>query len=100
MDTALLIWNEVISHTGLFEKFNSDRDSKFTPALWASLHKLLGTRISFSTAYQPTNNGLAERMIQSLEDMIRILGAHGLELKDSYGFTNDCYTLITGMKLA
>ncbi|MBW0515418.1 hypothetical protein O181_055133 [Austropuccinia psidii MF-1] len=33
MDTALLIWNTVISHTGLFKNIISDRDPKFTSAL-------------------------------------------------------------------
>ncbi|MBW0539348.1 hypothetical protein O181_079063 [Austropuccinia psidii MF-1] len=33
MDTAVLIWNRVISHTGLFKNIISDRDTKFTSAL-------------------------------------------------------------------
>ncbi|MBW0533090.1 hypothetical protein O181_072805 [Austropuccinia psidii MF-1] len=33
MDTAILIWNRVISHTGLFKNIISDRDPKFTSAL-------------------------------------------------------------------
>ncbi|MBW0553484.1 hypothetical protein O181_093199 [Austropuccinia psidii MF-1] len=33
MDTALLIWNRVISHTDLFKNIISDRDPKFTSAL-------------------------------------------------------------------
>ncbi|MBW0553454.1 hypothetical protein O181_093169 [Austropuccinia psidii MF-1] len=32
MDTALLIWNRVISHPGIFENIISDRDTKFTSA--------------------------------------------------------------------
>ncbi|MBW0551020.1 hypothetical protein O181_090735 [Austropuccinia psidii MF-1] len=36
MDTALLIWNRVISHTGLFKNIISDRDPKFTSALWTN----------------------------------------------------------------
>ncbi|MBW0588523.1 hypothetical protein O181_128238 [Austropuccinia psidii MF-1] len=71
MDTALLIWNIVISHTGLFKNIISDRDPKFTSALWTNLHKLLGTTLSFSTAYHPQTDGMAERMIQTFEDMIR-----------------------------
>ncbi|MBW0531962.1 hypothetical protein O181_071677 [Austropuccinia psidii MF-1] len=63
MDTALLIWNRVISHTGLFKNIISDRDPKFTSALWTNLHKLLGTKLSLSTAYHPKTDGLAERMI-------------------------------------
>ncbi|MBW0516709.1 hypothetical protein O181_056424 [Austropuccinia psidii MF-1] len=53
MDTALLIWNRVISHTGLFQHIISGRDPKFTSALWTNLHEILGTRLSFSTAYHP-----------------------------------------------
>ncbi|MBW0526840.1 hypothetical protein O181_066555 [Austropuccinia psidii MF-1] len=34
MDTAIMIWNKVISHTGLFQNIISDRYSKFTSALW------------------------------------------------------------------
>ncbi|MBW0566143.1 hypothetical protein O181_105858 [Austropuccinia psidii MF-1] len=71
MDTALLICNRVISHTCLFKNIISDRDPKFTSALWTNLHKLWGTKISFSSAYHPQIDGLEERMIQSLEDMIR-----------------------------
>ncbi|MBW0591755.1 hypothetical protein O181_131470 [Austropuccinia psidii MF-1] len=31
--TAIMIWNKVISHTGLFQNFMSDRDPKLTSAL-------------------------------------------------------------------
>ncbi|MBW0541900.1 hypothetical protein O181_081615 [Austropuccinia psidii MF-1] len=71
MDTALLIWNRVISHTGLFKNIINDRDSKFTSALWTNLHRLLGAKISFSTEYHPQTDGLEERKIQTLEDIIR-----------------------------
>ncbi|MBW0564901.1 hypothetical protein O181_104616 [Austropuccinia psidii MF-1] len=71
MDTELLIWNRVISNTGLFKNIISDRDPKFTSVLWKNLQTLLGTKLSFSTAYHPQADGLSERMIQTLEDMIR-----------------------------
>ncbi|MBW0528109.1 hypothetical protein O181_067824 [Austropuccinia psidii MF-1] len=99
MNTALLIWNTVISHIGIFESIISDRDPKFISALWTTLHKLLGKKLSFSTAYHPQTDGLAERMIQILEDMIRIFCAYGLELKDSDVFTHDWCKLITTLKL-
>ncbi|MBW0495377.1 hypothetical protein O181_035092 [Austropuccinia psidii MF-1] len=69
MDTALLIWNRVVSWTGIFTKVISDRDPKFTSALWTNPHQLFVTKLSFSTAYQPQTDGLSERMIQTLEDM-------------------------------
>ncbi|MBW0591523.1 hypothetical protein O181_131238, partial [Austropuccinia psidii MF-1] len=40
MDTAIMIWNKAISHTGLFQKIIKDRDRKFTSALWTNLHNL------------------------------------------------------------
>ncbi|MBW0541545.1 hypothetical protein O181_081260 [Austropuccinia psidii MF-1] len=89
MDTDIMIWNKVISQIGLFQNIISDRDPKFTSALWKNLHNLFGTKLSFSTAYQPQTNGLAERMIQTLEEMIRRFCAYGLEFKNSDGFTHD-----------
>ncbi|MBW0544574.1 hypothetical protein O181_084289 [Austropuccinia psidii MF-1] len=76
-----------------------DRDSKFTSALWTNLHNLFGTKLSFSTAYHPQSDGLAERMIQTFEDISRILCAYGLEFKDSVSLTNYWCTLIPALKL-
>ncbi|MBW0512428.1 hypothetical protein O181_052143 [Austropuccinia psidii MF-1] len=100
MDTALLIWNRVIYHTGLFKNIISDRDPKFTSDLWTNLHEILGTKLLFSRAYHPQKDGLAERMIQTLEDMIRRFCAYFLEFKDSDGFTHDLCTLIPELELA
>ncbi|MBW0571604.1 hypothetical protein O181_111319 [Austropuccinia psidii MF-1] len=44
MDTALLIWNRVISWTGIFTNIISERDSKFTSALWKNIHQLFGAK--------------------------------------------------------
>ncbi|MBW0549526.1 hypothetical protein O181_089241 [Austropuccinia psidii MF-1] len=100
METAIMIWNKVISHTGLFQNIISDRDPKFTSALWTNLHNLFGKKFSFSTANHPQTDGLAKRMIQTLEDMIRRFFDYGLELKDSDGFTHDWCTLIPSLELA
>ncbi|MBW0560607.1 hypothetical protein O181_100322 [Austropuccinia psidii MF-1] len=100
MDTALLLWIRFLSHTGLFKNIISDRDPKFKSALWTNIHRLFGTKLSFSTAYHPQTDGLAERIIQTLDDMIRRFCAYGLEFKDSDGFTHDCFTLITALELA
>ncbi|MBW0560482.1 hypothetical protein O181_100197 [Austropuccinia psidii MF-1] len=100
MDTALLLWSRVIYHTGLFKNIISDRDPKFTSALWTNLHRLFGTKLSFSTEYHPQTDGLAEIMIQTSEDMIRRFYAYGLEFKDSDGFTHDWCTLIPALELA
>ncbi|MBW0491632.1 hypothetical protein O181_031347 [Austropuccinia psidii MF-1] len=100
MDTALLIWNRVVSWTGIFTYIIGDRDTKFTSALWKNLHQLFGTKLSFSTAYHPQTDALAERMIQTLEDMVRRFCAYGLELKYFDGFTHDWCTLLPALELA
>ncbi|MBW0504890.1 hypothetical protein O181_044605 [Austropuccinia psidii MF-1] len=99
MDTSIIIWNIVISHTGLFQNIISDRDLKFTAALWTNHHNMFGTKLSFPTAYHPQADGLAERMIQTLEEMIKRFFAYVLELKDSDGFTHDWCTLIPALEL-
>ncbi|MBW0533134.1 hypothetical protein O181_072849, partial [Austropuccinia psidii MF-1] len=55
MDTALLLWSRVISQTGLFR---------------------ISSVIEIPT-YHPQTDGLAVRMIQTLEDMIRRFCAYG-----------------------
>ncbi|MBW0531263.1 hypothetical protein O181_070978 [Austropuccinia psidii MF-1] len=58
MDTDLLIWNIVVSWNGIFTNIISDRDPRFTSALWKNLHQLFGTKLSFSTAYHPQTDEL------------------------------------------
>ncbi|MBW0517645.1 hypothetical protein O181_057360 [Austropuccinia psidii MF-1] len=99
MDTALLIWNRVISWTGIFTNIINDRDPKLTSALWTNLHQLFGTKLSFSIAYHTQTDGLAQRMIQTLEDMVRRFCAYGLEFEDFDGLTHDWCTLLLALEL-
>ncbi|MBW0556541.1 hypothetical protein O181_096256 [Austropuccinia psidii MF-1] len=100
MYTALLIWNIVTSWTGIFTEIIIDRDPKFTSALWKNLQQLFGTKLSFSTACHPQTNGLAERMIQTLEDMVQRFCAYGLEFKDCDGLNHHWCTLLPALELA
>jgi len=61
---------------------------------------MLGTKLSFSTAYHPQTDGLAERMIQTLEDMVRRFCAYGLEFKDNDGYTHDWVSLLPILEIA
>ncbi|MBW0468004.1 hypothetical protein O181_007719 [Austropuccinia psidii MF-1] len=47
--------------------------------------------------YHPQGDGLAERMVQTLEDMVRRFCAYGLEFKDCDGFTHDWCTLLPAL---
>ncbi|MBW0561380.1 hypothetical protein O181_101095 [Austropuccinia psidii MF-1] len=100
MDTALLIWNRVVSWTGTFTNIISYRDPKFNSAQWKNLHSLFGKNLSFSTAYHPQTHGIAERMIQTLEDMVRRGCAYGVELKYCDKFTHYWCTLLPVLELS
>ncbi|MBW0528760.1 hypothetical protein O181_068475 [Austropuccinia psidii MF-1] len=57
----------------------SDRDPKFSSEFCTNLYDMLGTKFSFSTAYHPQTDGLAERMIQTMEDILRRFCAYGMK---------------------
>ncbi|MBW0538746.1 hypothetical protein O181_078461 [Austropuccinia psidii MF-1] len=76
----------------------SERDPKLTFALWTNIHQLFGTKLSFSTAYHPQTDGLAERIIQTLEDMFGRASAYGLEFKDCNGLTHDWCSLLHALE--
>ncbi|MBW0485329.1 hypothetical protein O181_025044 [Austropuccinia psidii MF-1] len=79
MDTALLFWNNIISTCGVPKIILSDRDPKFISEFWKTLYDMLGTRLAFSTAYHPQTDGLAERMIQKMEHILKVFWAYGME---------------------
>ncbi|MBW0499747.1 hypothetical protein O181_039462 [Austropuccinia psidii MF-1] len=100
MVTALLLWNNIISTCEVPKIFTSERDPKFISEIWTNLYYILGTKLPFSTAYHPQTDGLAERIIQKMEDIIRRLCAYGMEYKDHEGYTHDWVTLVSAVQLA
>ncbi|MBW0584443.1 hypothetical protein O181_124158 [Austropuccinia psidii MF-1] len=50
--------------------------------------------------HHPQTDGLAERMIQTLEEMVRRVCAYGLEFKECDGFTHDWCTLFQDLEVA
>ncbi|MBW0549609.1 hypothetical protein O181_089324 [Austropuccinia psidii MF-1] len=78
MDNALLFWTNIIS---------------------TYVYELLGTKLAFSTAYHPQTDGLAERMIQTMEEILRRFCAYGMEYKDHEGYTHDWVTLLPEVQL-
>ncbi|MBW0504003.1 hypothetical protein O181_043718 [Austropuccinia psidii MF-1] len=99
INTAVLLYSRVISRTGLVRNIINDRDPNFTSALWTNIYRLVGTKLSFSTAYHCKIDGLAEMMIQTLQHIIRRFCDYGLGFKDSDGFTHDWCTLTPALKL-
>ncbi|MBW0535229.1 hypothetical protein O181_074944 [Austropuccinia psidii MF-1] len=91
---SCLIINNIISTCGVPKINISDRDPKFTSEFWTNLYDMLGTKLEFSTAYHPQKDGLAERMIQTMEDILRRFCAYGMEYKDHGGYTHDWVTLL------
>ena len=62
---------EIVRLQGVLVSIVSDRDSRFVSKFWGSLHRALGTTLSFSTAFHPQTDGQSERTIHILEDMLR-----------------------------
>ncbi|MBW0518867.1 hypothetical protein O181_058582 [Austropuccinia psidii MF-1] len=100
METSFLFWNDIISTCGVPKIIISDRDLIFTSEIWTNLYELLCNKPAFSTAYHPQTDGLAERMIQTIEDIIRRFCAYGMEYKDHEGYTHYWVALLPAVKLA
>ncbi|MBW0509444.1 hypothetical protein O181_049159 [Austropuccinia psidii MF-1] len=64
-----------------------DRDPKLTSEFWTNIYDILCTKLAFSTAYHPQTDGLAERMIPNMEDIVRRFCAYGMEYKDHHWVT-------------
>ncbi|MBW0492637.1 hypothetical protein O181_032352 [Austropuccinia psidii MF-1] len=100
MDTALLFWNNILSTCGVPKIIISDREPKLKSEFPTNLYDMLGTKVSFYTDYHPKTDGLAARMIQTMEDILRRFCAYGMEYKDHEGYTHDWVTLLPAVQLA
>ena len=78
---ASLYIKEIVRMHGVPVSIVSDRDPRFTSRFWHSLQKALGTKLSFSTAFNPQTDGQSKRVIQVLEDLLR---ACDLDLKGNW----------------
>ncbi|MBW0498595.1 hypothetical protein O181_038310 [Austropuccinia psidii MF-1] len=100
MDTALLLLNNILSKCGIPKIIISDRDPKCTSEFWINLYEILGTKLEFYKDYPPQMDGLAERMIQKMEDIIKRFCEYGMEYKDHEGSTHDWVTHLPAVQLA
>ncbi|GKD51337.1 putative reverse transcriptase domain-containing protein, partial [Tanacetum coccineum] len=68
---ARMYLKEVVTKHGIPVSIICDRDPRFASNFWNSLQKALGTSLDMSTAYHPQTDGQTERIVQTLEDMLR-----------------------------
>ncbi|CAL2256384.1 unnamed protein product [Prunus armeniaca] len=68
---AKIFIDEIVRLHGVPVSIISDRDPRFTSRFWARLNEAFGTQLRFSTAFHPQTDGQSERIIQTLEDMLR-----------------------------
>jgi hypothetical protein len=68
---AKLYIENIVKLHGVPSRIVSDRGTQFTSRFWKSLHRSMGTKLDFSSAYHPQTDGQTERVNQILEDMLR-----------------------------
>ena len=68
---AQLYVDNIVKLHGVPSRIVSDRGTQFTFKFWKSLHKAMGTKLDFSSAYHPQTDGQTEKVNQIIEDMLR-----------------------------
>jgi transposase InsO family protein len=101
---AELYISRIVSLHGLPKRIVSDRGSQFTSRFWESLHRALGTNLSFSTAFHLQTGGQTKRVNQILEDMLRAyVLSYGAKWEDCLPFAefsyNNSYQVMKPSKL-
>ena len=70
-DYVKLNLTEIVRLHGVPLSIISDRGPQITSHFWKSFQKGLGTQVNLSTTFRPQMDGQAERIVQTLEDMLR-----------------------------
>ena len=65
--TADLFFKGVVSRFGVPTSIVSDRDPRFTAALWTQLWSRLGTKLRLASAYHPQTDGQTEHAQRTWE---------------------------------
>jgi transposase InsO family protein len=71
VQTGKLVLDMLLGLGKLPSSIVSDRDVRFTGAVWGQLWAGLGTRLKMSTAYHPQTDGQTERMNRTMQTMLR-----------------------------
>jgi len=69
---AQLYVTHVLRHGfGVPRELVSDRDPRFTGHFWGELQRLMGTKLSMSSAFHPQSDGQTERANRTFKEMLR-----------------------------
>ncbi len=71
LQTAELLFNQVLRYYGIPEDIVSDRGPQFISRVWKAFFSLLGVTVSLSSGYHPQSNGQTERKIQEVGRFLR-----------------------------
>ena len=74
--SANLYIQHVFRLHGLSSSIVCDRDPRFTAQFFQEVFRLLGTKLSFSTAKHPQTDGQTERMNRLIADILRCFVNH------------------------
>jgi transposase InsO family protein len=66
-----LYMSQIVCLHGVPKKIVSDQGSQFMSKFWEKRHESMDTKLNFSSAYHPQNDGRIKRSNQILEDMLR-----------------------------
>ena len=70
-DFSKIYLKEIVKLHGAPRSIILDRGTQFTSHYWRSFQKAFGTTVKLSMSIHPRIDGLAERTIQTLEDILR-----------------------------
>ncbi|MBW0556356.1 hypothetical protein O181_096071 [Austropuccinia psidii MF-1] len=99
MDTAFLFLKNLIATCGVPKIVISDRHPKLKSEFWTNLYDMLVIKLAFYTAHHPPTDGLAERMIQKMEEIIKRFCAYAMAYEDHEGYTHDWVTILSEVQL-
>lgn len=84
VDVAEIVWRVWVREYGVPKRIVSDRDPRFASEFWRELWRLLGTKLSMSTAYHPQTDGQTENTNKTVENMLRAYVNHHLDDWDEH----------------
>lgn len=72
-ELAWLFLKEITKLHGVPDSIVSDRDPKFTSKFWREFTRLIGTKLLMSTAFHPQTDGMSERTIRTVTQILRAM---------------------------